>query len=63
MTATDRRRAQAKPSTKGVNRLRQPRADRRRAQAKPSTKGVNRLRQPRPGLAHHVPGLKQMGGI
>ena len=27
MTAPDRRRAQAKPSTEGVNRLRQPRPD------------------------------------
>ena len=37
MSASDRRRAQAKPSTGDVNRMRQTRSDRRRAQAQPST--------------------------
>ena len=45
MSASDRRRAQAKPSTGDVNRMRQTRSDRRRAQAKPSTGDVNRMRQ------------------
>jgi 3-isopropylmalate dehydrogenase len=44
--ASDRRRAEAKPSTEGVNRPRDtPASDRRRAEAKPSTEGVNRPRQ------------------
>lgn len=45
MSASDRRRAQAQPSTGDVNRMRQTRYDRRRAQAHPSTGGVNRMRQ------------------
>jgi hypothetical protein len=45
MSASDRRRAQAKPSTGDVNRMRQTRYDRRRAQAQPSTGDVNRMRQ------------------
>jgi hypothetical protein len=48
MSASDRRRAQAKPSTGDVNRMRQKRFDRRRAQAKPSTGDVNRMRQTKP---------------
>jgi hypothetical protein len=48
MSASDRRRAQAQPSTGGVNRMRQTRSDRRRAQAQPSTGGVNRMRQTSP---------------
>jgi hypothetical protein len=48
MSASDRRRAQAQPSTGDVNRMRQTRSDRRRAQAKPSTEDVNRMRHASP---------------
>jgi len=47
MSTSDRRRAQAQPSTEGVNRMCQTSyvPDRRRAQAQPSTEGVNRMCQ------------------
>jgi hypothetical protein len=48
MSASDRRRAQAQPSTGDVNRMRRTRSDRRRAQAQPSTGDVNRMRHTSP---------------
>jgi hypothetical protein len=63
MSTSDRRRAQAQPSTGGVNRMCQTRPDRRRAQAQPSTGGVNRMCQTRYDIASTVLQFKRMGGI